>query len=80
MSGYVTFSKSGFLIEHGTENAYGNHGCRCPDCREAHRKVTQERRKARTGSDKTPHGTVNGYTNWNCRCELCKAAMKKGKK
>lgn len=30
---------------HGTANGYGNYGCRCPDCREAHRRKMKNYRK-----------------------------------
>lgn len=31
---------------HGTEQGYGNYGCRCDDCREAHRLINRAIRRA----------------------------------
>lgn len=32
---------------HGTQQAYANYGCRCDDCREAHRRGSAANRRAR---------------------------------
>ncbi len=62
-------------MRHGTPSAY-NHGCRCPECREANRVRCRALRavlKARTdkSDDAIPHGTTGGYKNWGCHCGLC---------
>lgn len=53
---------------HGTDNAYGNLGCRCDPCKEAHR-VYQLARGSRY-----PHGTAARYSLGGCRCDACKGA------
>lgn len=72
---------------HGTTNGYGNLGCRCPECTEAHR-ITHLKYTHRTGrnlpreeynkklrENPPPHGTTSRYSNpWRCRCKLCKFA------
>lgn len=64
------------MPEHGKENTYARHGCRCDECREANR-LAQRRKRAR---DKpTPehvHGTKSGYSYYRCRCVECLRAWK----
>lgn len=50
-------------VPHGTETGYRRHGCRCPECRIAHR-----------GGRRIRHGTGNRYNNEGCRCAACVAA------
>lgn len=73
----VDFTPSGKPVQHGTEGAYNNHGCRCDKCRFARKKAEAKRREARKLKGNTPHGTSNGYRNHGCRCDLCKAAVAK---
>lgn len=59
---------------HGTNNGYGNLGCRCEPCRTANAAKQREDR-ARRATRKVPdhvHGTANGYGNWRCRCDACR--------
>lgn len=61
---------------HGTTSGYGNHGCRCTDCKAAHAasvKAARDRRAAHAIPSRV-HGTVNGYGNYRCRCDRCKRA------
>lgn len=59
---------------HGTTSTYGNHGCRCDDCRAAHAMACFEARRRRAGRPvpEHVHGTDNGYTNYMCRCPDCR--------
>jgi len=63
---------------HGNASTY-EAGCRCDDCRGAHR-VKQRRMRAlrivRGLLDPTliPHGTRTGYSGWGCKCEACSEA------
>lgn len=59
--------------KHGTPSSYSN-GCRCVECREAHRIRIAEQRAARTGKAHT-HGSVSAYQNWHCRHPKCRAAQ-----
>lgn len=72
---------------HGTRNAY-NMGCRCPMCREIHRrygsslygpeekKAKQKEKQEQMEAPNDPrHGTTTGYAR-GCRCERCIAAVK----
>ena len=64
---------------HGTPNGYGNCGCRCQKCRDAHAEDFRKRRadrEARLAADPdlTRHGVPSTYGNWRCRCEACTAA------
>jgi hypothetical protein len=57
---------------HPGPGAY-NGGCRCDECKEAHRlrcAAVKAALAARPRED-VPHGTDSGYTNWACRCALC---------
>lgn len=60
---------------HGLASTY-RHGCRCDDCREAHRVAHAAQRAALAARPRAqvPHGTSGGYDNWLCRCEKCTAA------
>jgi hypothetical protein len=69
---------------HGTENGYGNHGCRCEACREAHRLAigalrTSYRERAAAGDPAVPHGSRGGYDNWFCRCGACRLAKQQSR-
>ena len=59
----------------GSSTGY-NHGCRCPDCCQAHRnRMARYRRKIRSRFvPARVHGTTNGYQNYGCRCVPCRAA------
>jgi len=60
---------------HGTSGGYGNHKCRCAECRAAWAAsvaVSQERRSKRPVPEHV-HGTQNGYGNYKCRCAPCTA-------
>lgn len=63
-------------MTHGT-NGY-QMGCRCPDCREAHRISAAQAREAAKRSGLAPddprHGRHSTYTNWACRCPACTKA------
>lgn len=72
--------------QHGTENMYGNHGCRCDECQLAHAVYTTERnhrlgihrprelvfaeRRAEALA-RDNHGTETRYT-FGCRCDACR--------
>lgn len=60
---------------HGTPNGYGNHGCRCDDCKAAQSAANRQRRRKRLASpipDRV-HGTDNGYSCYKCKCPDCSA-------
>lgn len=65
---------------HGHANTYKN-GCRCDDCRNAHRiyqaAATKRRAADPTLADRAGHGKAATYTNYACRCGLCRAANTK---
>jgi len=61
--------------KHGTPTSY-NAGCRCDDCRAAHREARERwQARAKAGITKRgrdlPHGQPYTYTNYGCRCEAC---------
>lgn len=72
---------------HGTENGYGNLGCRCEACTVAHRvytrewthrsgrRIPRELRKVmhRDKRAAEPCGTNSKYV-WGCRCDECRKA------
>jgi len=59
---------------HGTAGKY-NSGCRCAECKKAHRdKQRADRARRSPDNPQCPHGTQGGYINWNCRCEACTKA------
>ncbi|GAA1937533.1 hypothetical protein GCM10009797_34020 [Nocardioides hwasunensis] len=62
---------------HGTANGYGNLGCRCDACREAHRVRHAEymARVRRSGelADAGDHGSSYRY-DVGCRCDECREA------
>jgi hypothetical protein len=68
-------------IPHGTEDGYGNHGCRCDPCRKA-KAIGQAiwRRRQSLSAGDPRHGTVNGYANYRCRCSLCKDVAVKARR
>lgn len=60
---------------HGTTNGYGNLGCRCDACREAHRinhRKYMDRMRAE-GRTLGRHGTALSYDS-GCRCDDCREA------
>lgn len=61
---------------HGTTNGYGNLGCRCERCQEAHAAEVQRAKERRAASPipEHVHGTANGYGNYRCRCDACTEA------
>lgn len=63
---------------HGTANGYRYHGCRCDDCRKAHREQEAQmradrKRRMEEGTAVFEHGQ-SGYRNWACRCNVCSEA------
>lgn len=60
-------------------------GCRCTDCREAHRAYGARKRSEKQAQrilmdgrpfhPHAPHGTVNGYSYYGCGCAECTAAQ-----
>lgn len=62
---------------HGTTNGYGNLGCRCSPCREAHRqnhaRYMQKVRDDGSLVDKGAHGSSYRY-DIGCRCDACREA------
>ncbi len=64
---------------HGTVNGYGNRGCRCEACREAHRQahaaymVRVRATKELATGDGITHGTSYRY-DVGCRCDECREA------
>ena len=69
---------------HGTDSHYGS-GCRCDECREAHRVAAKARRDVRAADTRSgwlpvPHGTTNAYANYGCRCTACRDANRAARK
>ncbi len=70
----------------GTRSAYVS-GCRCTDCRNAHRAYEHNRRVGAVAADRAAadetvtetarHGTKRAYTA-GCRCHACRAARRLG--
>ena len=63
---------------HGTTNGYGNLGCRCEACREAHRQnhnryMKKVRESGQLLGDAAKHGTSYRY-DVGCRCDECREA------
>jgi hypothetical protein len=60
---------------HGTPNGYGNHGCRCGDCREANRIAHGQymQRVRSEGRALGRHGSELRYDT-GCRCGDCREA------
>lgn len=60
---------------HGTVNGYGNHGCRCELCRDAHRRSHYEyiARCKQEGRVIGRHGSTVAYDT-GCRCDACREA------
>lgn len=63
---------------HGTRNGYGNLGCRCDACREAHRQnhrkyMIRVKESGELAGDGVQHGTAYRY-DVGCRCNACKEA------
>lgn len=62
---------------HGDHRTYTK-GCRCDDCREAHRVHMVARRAAwatdPSAADRAGHGKKSTYRNYHCRCEPCTTA------
>jgi len=67
---------------HGSVNGYGNYGCRCRPCTDAHVakcKVYRPIWLKRVQSKPPPehvHGTYNGYNAYGCRCDACRGAAR----
>lgn len=60
---------------HGTTNGYGNLGCRCDRCREAHR-INHNAYMTRMRAQKRilgTHGSTLAYDT-GCRCDVCREA------
>lgn len=62
---------------HGDYRTYRK-GCRCADCREAHRCKAGEDRVRRAkdpaAADRAGHGRASTYKNYACRCRPCTTA------
>ncbi|PWI08359.1 hypothetical protein DIZ27_23255 [Streptomyces sp. NWU339] len=62
---------------HGHYSTYRK-GCRCDDCREAHRQRCSEWRESKkqdpTAADWAGHGKTSTYKNHGCRCAPCRRA------
>lgn len=77
---FVEFSPTGRLLEHGgSGTTYEHYGCRCLECREAHRARIAKRRAVRIAelaADPTivEHGKDSTYGNYGCRCDECREA------
>ncbi len=56
---------------HGTHSKYAR-GCRCNECREAHRVYTAARRKAALAAGTLSHGRRSTF-DAGCRCPKCRA-------
>src|SRR4051812_22644496 len=63
---------------HGTTNGYGNLGCRCERCREAHRANHAKYMKRVRASGELAQGEVEHGTSYRydvgCRCDACRGA------
>jgi len=68
---------------HGHYITYAK-GCRCADCRNAHRIDAAERRArwatTSAGADHAGHGKASTYRNYRCRCTACTAANSRANK
>lgn len=71
-------------LTHGSETAYGYHGCRCEECRAGRAERVRARRLARRASEPRParkprpvpeHGTPARYQR-GCRCDDCRRARR----
>ncbi len=66
----------------GAGTSYEYYGCRCDECRDAHRRRIARRKAERAAQVKEsglPDGVEHGksaYTNWGCRCDVCTDANK----
>lgn len=63
---------------HGTTNGYGNLGCRCASCTEAHRQqhnryMQRVRETKKLVTADAAHGTSYRY-DVGCRCDPCREA------
>ncbi|GAA1326459.1 hypothetical protein GCM10020360_22520 [Nonlabens tegetincola] len=60
---------------HGTPNGYGNHKCRCAECRAAHAAAHAAyiKRKREAGEVLGNHGSSLAYET-GCRCSTCRLA------
>lgn len=63
---------------HGTQNGYGNLGCRCDRCKEANRLnhaayMAKVRRTRHLAHGDVQHGTSYRY-DVGCRCDDCRGA------
>ena len=62
---------------HGDHRTYKK-GCRCDDCRDAHRKWCAGQRAVRqqdpAAADRAGHGKPSTYKNYGCRCMRCSKA------
>lgn len=66
------------------QSGFRKHGCRCPECCEAGKKMYARRRedgrkrraKIRAGEIKSITHGVTGYRQYGCRCEICTPAGK----
>lgn len=74
--------------DHGSAGAYTNHGCRCPECCEAHTVACANSRRARYAArvlhdgvwiaplPDEHHGRPTTYKNHGCRCRRCTDAVR----
>lgn len=58
--------------EHGTSRKY-HKGCRCDECRRAHREDLYAWRERRGVKE---HGLASSYVNYGCRCPACREAVR----
>lgn len=63
--------------EHGDYRRYTK-GCRCGECRDAHRRAAKalrdKRRQDSSSADRAGHGKATTYRNHGCRCAECREA------
>lgn len=77
-------------VPHGKTGTYGNHKCRCDECREATRRYANEIRARRFAMrvlidgrlvaahlPYKSHGTPGAYSNYGCRCVACAAEIQR---
>ena len=68
-------------MSHGWPGTGYANGCRCEDCRAAHRaRYARDRARRVAATNRNggvaplaKHGATT-YTNWGCRCEVCRTA------
>lgn len=62
------------MATHGTTTMYGNHRCRCSECKAANAAYQRElRRRYAAEGGRGEHGTYYRYDT-GCRCNRCREA------